>query len=98
MRVKLTAVKTDVTMPIIRTTAKPRTGPEPKYHIKTAAMTLVMFASKMAESVIEGRDRKQSIDAESAREAADEAAANETDPRRAARPQRRPRETAPANA
>ena len=30
MRVSVTAVKTDVTMPIIRTTAKPRMGPEPK--------------------------------------------------------------------
>ena len=30
MRVKLTAVNTEVTMPISSTTAKPRTGPEPK--------------------------------------------------------------------
>ena len=29
MRVKLTAVNTEVTMPIISTTAKPRTGPDP---------------------------------------------------------------------
>src|SRR5215470_9766614 len=62
-----------------------------------ALRSIRLFASRMADSVIEGRDRKQSIDAESAREAADEAAAAETDPRRAARPQRRPREAAPAN-
>jgi hypothetical protein len=37
------------------------------------------------------------MDADAAREAAEEAAANETDPRRAARPQRR-REPAPASA
>ena len=30
IRVKLTAVNTEVTMPIISTTAKPRIGPEPK--------------------------------------------------------------------
>lgn len=30
IRVTVTAVKTEVTMPIISTTAKPRTGPEPK--------------------------------------------------------------------
>ena len=30
MRVTLTAVNTEVTMPIISTTAKPRIGPEPK--------------------------------------------------------------------
>ena len=29
MRVKFTAVNTDVTMPIISTTAKPRIGPDP---------------------------------------------------------------------
>ena len=63
-----------------------------------ALRSIRLFASRMADSVIDGRDRKQSIDAESAREAAEEAAAAETDPRRAARPQRRPRETAPANA
>ena len=36
IRVKLTAVNTEVTMPIISTTAKPRIGPEPKYNISTA--------------------------------------------------------------
>ena len=48
IRVKLTAVNTDVMMPIISTTANPRIGPEPKYHISEAAITLVMLASKMA--------------------------------------------------
>ena len=63
-----------------------------------ALRSIRLFASKIAEAVIDGRDRKQSIDAEAARAEAEEAAAAETDPRRAARPQRRPRETAPANA
>ena len=48
IRVKFTAVNTEVMIPIISTTAKPRIGPEPKYHISAAAMTLVMLASKMA--------------------------------------------------
>src|SRR5215211_2682350 len=52
-----------------------------------ALRAIRLFASKIAEAVVDGRDRKQSIDAESAREAAEEAAASETDPRRAARPQ-----------
>src|SRR5438477_753008 len=62
-----------------------------------ALRSIRLFASRIADAVVDGRDRKQSIDAESAREAAEEAAAAETDPRRAARPQRR-REAAPANA
>src|SRR5262249_50871371 len=63
-----------------------------------ALRAIRLFASKIADAVIAGRDMKQSVDAEAAREAAEEAAAAETDPRRAARPQRRPRETAPASA
>ena len=47
-RVKFTAVKTEVMIPISSTIAKPRIGPEPKYHISAAAMTLVILASKMA--------------------------------------------------
>jgi len=62
-----------------------------------ALRSIRLFASRIADAVTDGRDRKQSIEAESAREAAEEAAAAETDPRRAARPQRR-REAAPANA
>ena len=61
-----------------------------------ALRAIRLFASHIADSVISGRDMKQSVEAESAREAADEAAAE--DPRRAARPIRRPRETAPASA
>jgi small subunit ribosomal protein S2 len=61
-----------------------------------ALRAIRLFASRIAETVIQGRDMKQSIDAETAREAADEAA--ETDPRRAARPQRRAREAQPASA
>jgi small subunit ribosomal protein S2 len=62
-----------------------------------ALRAIRLFASRIAEAVMTGRDMKQSVDAEHAREAAEDAAANETDPRRAARPQRR-REPAPANA
>jgi small subunit ribosomal protein S2 len=65
-----------------------------------ALRAIRLFASRIAESVIAGRDMKQSIDAEAAREAAEEAAAaaaNE-DPRRAARPIRPRREAAPASA
>jgi len=63
-----------------------------------ALRSIRLFASRMADAVIEGRDRRQSIEADAAREAADEAAAAETDPRRAARPQRPRREAQPANA
>ncbi len=64
-----------------------------------ALRAIRLFASRIADAVIAGRDMKQSVDAEAAREAAEEAAANETDPRRAARPQRPPRrEPAPASA
>jgi small subunit ribosomal protein S2 len=61
-----------------------------------ALRSIRLFASRIAESVISGRDMKQSVDAEAARDAAEEANAGE-DPRRAARPIRR-RETAPASA
>jgi len=63
-----------------------------------ALRSIRLFASRMADAVIEGRDRRQSIEADAARDAADEAAAAETDPRRAARPQRPRREAQPANA
>src|SRR6187455_1087118 len=64
-----------------------------------ALRAIRLFASKIADSVMAGRDMKQSIDAENARQAAEDAAANaDSDPRRAARPQRRQRETAPASA
>jgi len=61
-----------------------------------ALRSIRLFASRIADAVVAGRDMKQSVEAEAAREAADDAAGE--DPRRAARPTRRPRETAPANA
>jgi small subunit ribosomal protein S2 len=61
-----------------------------------ALRSIRLFASRIAESVIAGRDMKQSSEAESAREAADEGS-TDTDLRRGAR-SRRPRETAPASA
>jgi small subunit ribosomal protein S2 len=63
-----------------------------------ALRAIRLFASRIAETVIQGRDMKQSIDAEVAREAAEEAAASDTDPRRGGRPQRRAREVQPASA
>jgi small subunit ribosomal protein S2 len=60
-----------------------------------ALRAIRLFASRIAETVIQGRDMKQSIDAETAREAAEEAAASDT---RATRPQRRAREVQPASA
>jgi small subunit ribosomal protein S2 len=65
-----------------------------------ALRSIRLFASRIADAVVSGRDMKQSVDAESAREAAEEAAAQGAgdDPRRAARPVRRPREVAPASA
>jgi small subunit ribosomal protein S2 len=61
-----------------------------------ALRSIRLFASRIADAVVSGRDMKQSVDAEAAREAAEEAAGE--DPRRAARPIRRPREAAPASA
>jgi small subunit ribosomal protein S2 len=61
-----------------------------------ALRSIRLFASRIAESVVSGRDMKQSVEAESARDAADDPNAGD-DPRRAARPIRR-RETAPASA
>jgi small subunit ribosomal protein S2 len=60
-----------------------------------ALRAIRLFVSKIADAAIAGRDMKQSIDAEAAREAAEDAAAE--DPRRA-RPIRRSREAAPATA
>ena len=61
-----------------------------------ALRAIRLFASRIADAVISGRDMKQSVDAENAREAADDAA-QDADSRRAARPPRR-REPAPASA
>ena len=62
-----------------------------------ALRAIRLFASRIADAVIAGRDMKQSVDAESAREAADEAAAT-TDPRRAVAAAAPRREAAPASA
>ncbi len=64
-----------------------------------ALRSIRLFAGAIADSIISGRDMKQSSEAESARDAADDAAAASAgeDPRRAARPIRR-REAAPASA
>jgi small subunit ribosomal protein S2 len=61
-----------------------------------ALRAIRLIVSRIADAAIDGRDVKQSEDVEAARDAA-EAAANE-DPRRAGRPLRRARETAPASA
>ena len=63
-----------------------------------ALRSIRLFAARIADAVIAGRDMKQSADAESARESADDAAANDSDPRQAARPPRRPREATPISA
>ena len=61
-----------------------------------ALRAIRLFASRIADAVISGRDMKQSADAETAREAADEASASEE--ARRLRAPRRARETAPATA
>ncbi|PYR38530.1 MAG: 30S ribosomal protein S2 [Acidobacteria bacterium] len=61
-----------------------------------ALRAIRLFASRVAEAVIAGRDMKQSLDVERSRED-DDNTPPDTDPRRAARPQRR-REPAPASA
>src|SRR5512145_2617258 len=56
-----------------------------------ALRAIRLFASKIAEAVAAGRDMKQSVDAESARDSSDEAAGEDAAARltRAVRPQRR---------
>ncbi|MCC7416036.1 MAG: 30S ribosomal protein S2 [Acidobacteria bacterium] len=61
-----------------------------------ALRSIRLFASKIADAVIAGRDMKQSVDAEAARETAD--AGGGDDARRQTRPPRRTREAAPASA
>ena len=64
-----------------------------------ALRSIRLFASRIAESVMSGRGMKESIDAEAAREAADQAAADEQARRLARPPARRARpEAAPASA
>jgi small subunit ribosomal protein S2 len=61
-----------------------------------ALRAIRLFASRIADAVNEGRGVRESAEAEAQRQAAEEAAGE--DPRRAARPVRRPREAAPASA
>jgi small subunit ribosomal protein S2 len=61
-----------------------------------ALRAIRLFASRIADAVIAGRDMKQSVDAEHGRNGEDQS--QDTDPRRAARPQRPRREPQPANA
>jgi small subunit ribosomal protein S2 len=65
-----------------------------------ALRAIRLFASRVAEAVISGRDLKQSADAESSRENGDDGGPGADDPgrRQTARPARRPREAAPASA
>jgi small subunit ribosomal protein S2 len=60
-----------------------------------ALRSIRLFASRIADAVISGRDMKQSVEAESARDGGDDSG---DDGRRGARPARRPREAAPASA
>ena len=52
-RVKVTAVNTDVTMPMESVTANPLTGPEPNWNSRMAAIRVVMLASRMVLSACE---------------------------------------------
>jgi small subunit ribosomal protein S2 len=61
-----------------------------------ALRAIRLFASRIADSVIAGRDMKQSVDAEATRDAVEEGGADEA--RRGSRAVRRTRETAPASA
>ena len=73
-----------------------RAGRKPKLAPHDDALRAIrLFASKMADAVISGRDMKQSVDAESSRDTGEDA--DDNGRRQAARPQRR-REPAPASA
>jgi small subunit ribosomal protein S2 len=61
-----------------------------------ALRAIRLFAARVADTVISGRDLKQSVEAEATRDGGDEG--NTDDPRRAGRSTRRPREAAPASA
>jgi small subunit ribosomal protein S2 len=61
-----------------------------------ALRALRLFASRIADAVIAGRDMRQSVEAESSRDG--NPAGDGDDARRQARPVRRPREAAPASA
>jgi small subunit ribosomal protein S2 len=61
-----------------------------------ALRSIRLFASRIADAVISGRDMKQSVDADTGRDADD--GGDDAGRRQAARPARRTRETAPASA
>jgi small subunit ribosomal protein S2 len=61
-----------------------------------ALRSIRLFAARIADAVLAGRGVKESVDAEAAREASDDAAGD--DARRQAKPARRSREAAPASA
>ena len=61
-----------------------------------ALRAIRLFASRIADAVISGRDMKQSVDSESSRDAADDS--DDAGRRQTARPARRAREAAPASA
>src|SRR5512141_2929070 len=63
-----------------------------------ALRAIRLFASRIADAVMSGRDMKQSVDAEAARDGSDETGSGGEDARRGGRPVRRTRETAPASA
>jgi small subunit ribosomal protein S2 len=60
-----------------------------------ALRAIRLFASRIADAVISGRGMKESAEAETSRDSADEGA---DDGRRQVRPPRRTREAAPASA
>jgi small subunit ribosomal protein S2 len=60
-----------------------------------ALRAIRLFASRIAEAVLAGREMKQSVDADAGRDDGD---AGGDDGRRLSRPARRPREAAPASA
>ncbi|MGE0703532.1 MAG: 30S ribosomal protein S2 [Vicinamibacterales bacterium] len=63
-----------------------------------ALRAIRLFASRIADAAIEGRDMRQSDEAEASRDGGGDEGQGGEDLRRAVRPTRRPRETAPASA
>ncbi len=63
-----------------------------------ALRAIRLFASRIADAVVAGRDMRQSVEAEAARQAADDTSGGADETRGGVRPARRPREAAPASA
>ena len=63
-----------------------------------ALRAIRLFASRIADAVLAGRDMRQSVEAEAARQAADDTSDGADETRRSVRPARRTREAAPASA